>query len=261
MYCRNSVLQQALVSIMNKIIVSSVALIALILSGCQILNKGSFGPFKRSLNNASYGYSVVPDPTGTAPTEYVERFEVRPGDCSSDSGWSDCANDRERSELSGSKDNYPGSEFWYGWSLYIDEDYPNIYPTKTALAQFHQKDDYPAFMFQNSSGGYWIDRNFGTTTHEVKIIDDEDFRGRWNKIEVHAKWHERDGFFIVYVNGEEKWRYEGQTMTADAVYFKYGVYRSFLDKYKSAYSVEDVPKQVAYYSNVKRSRSRDGLNP
>jgi len=70
------------------------------LASCQTLDRGSFGPFKRSLNNKSYGYSVVKDFTGRSGVEFVERFEVRAGDCGSSSQWSDCRSDRERSELS-----------------------------------------------------------------------------------------------------------------------------------------------------------------
>ena len=44
-----------------------VVLLALILTGCQSIDRGSFGFFDRSLNNKSHGYQVVDDPTGTAP--------------------------------------------------------------------------------------------------------------------------------------------------------------------------------------------------
>ena len=94
-----------------------------ILSGCQSvskgsfgelkkgLNRGSFGEFKKSLNTKQYGYAIVEDFTGNAPTPFIEKFEVRPGDCAADIGWSDCAKDRERSELSGPKDNYRSTEY------------------------------------------------------------------------------------------------------------------------------------------------------
>jgi hypothetical protein len=232
-----------------------------VLSGCQTLERGSFGVFERSLNTKAHGYVVIEDFTGQAPTKHIEKFEVRPGDCSSAIGWSDCENDRERSELMGPKDNFSGSEHWYGWSLYIPNEYINVYPTKTALGQFHQNKGMPAFMFQNYEGGYWIDRNFGITTHKEILISEEELKGRWHHIEVNAKWHKRDGFFIVYVNGEEKWRFVGQTMSEQEVYFKYGVYRSFMSRYKKLNNTDSVPAQTAYFSNVKRARSRDGLKP
>jgi hypothetical protein len=134
----------------------SAIVLALMLSGCQTIDRGSFGFFDRSLNNKSYGYQVVDDPTGTAPTAKVERFEVRRGDCGFDSGWSDCKNDRERSELSQQKPREnPGSSYWYGWSIYFPSDYVTVAPTKVALGQFHQTGAHPVWMFQELTGGYW----------------------------------------------------------------------------------------------------------
>ena len=261
--------------VMRRILVILLVVSVTILSGCQSvskgsfgelkkgLNRGSFGEFKKSLNTKQYGYAIVEDFTGNAPTPFIEKFEVRPGDCAEDIGWSDCAKDRERSELSGPKDNYRGTEYWYGWSLYIPEDYPNVYPTKTALGQFHQKNGPPAFMFQTYSGGYYIDRNFGSTSHVGGLIPKKEFKGKWHQIEVHAKWHNADGFFIVFVDGVEQWRFKGKTMSysTQAVFFKYGVYRSFMTRYKNRYGVDKVPAQTAYFANVKRAKTREGLLP
>jgi hypothetical protein len=172
----------------------SFPLLAIALGGCQTLNKGSFGDFHRSLNNTSYGYTLVADPTGTAPTAMVERCEVQPGDCASSPQCSDCDNDREASELTGSKDNHRGKSYWYGWSMFVPHDYPNVCPTKTALGQFHQTNAPPAFMFQNSCGGLWIDRNFGGSASVRKLIEAANLRGRWHPIEVHANWAKRDRF-------------------------------------------------------------------
>lgn len=235
-----------------------------ILSSCSVIDRGNFGQFKRSLNTKSHGYSVLEDPTKTAPTEMIEVFEVRSGDCGSDGGWSDCKKDRERSELSeANKSNYPGSEYWYGWSIYFPMDYPNIYPTKVALGQFHQNKSHPVWMFQNSSGGYHLDDQVhGHSRRYYKLLDESELRGKWHRIEVHAKWaKDENGFFRVWVNGENKVDYKGQTMDAQQVYFKYGVYRSFMSRYKNANDADNVPAQIVYYSNVKRSRSREGLHP
>ncbi len=236
---------------------------SLLFSSCITLDKGNFGPFKRSLNDTSYGYKVVKDITKTAPTDYIEIFEVHPGDCSSNSGWSDCANDRERSELSGSKDNYPGDEYWYGWSIYIPKSYINIYPTKTALGQFHQKGSHPVWMFQNSTGGLYLDQQVhGHTEKYYPLLTKKEFKGRWHTIKLHVKWSKNnDGFFYVWIDGKQKVKYIGQTMDANQVYFKYGVYRSFLSRYKDKYGVQKVPAQKVYYSNVKRSETEKGLLP
>ena len=93
----------------------------LLLGGCQTKStayndRGWFDPMRRSLNNKSYGYQIVEDVTGSAPTKLIERFEVRPGDCAANRwGWDDCATDRERSELSQkNKDILIGDTEWYG---------------------------------------------------------------------------------------------------------------------------------------------------
>ena len=264
---------------MKKLIHANLVILVLLFSGCATVDRGNFGSFKRSLNNTFYGYEIVEDHTKRAPAKYIERFEVRHGDCAADTGWSDCAQDRERSELSGSKDNYPGTEYWYGWSIYVPEDYVNISPTKVALGQFHQKSSHPVWMFQNSTGGYHLDKQVsGYTDTYYKLIDKKDFRGKWHKIKLHVKWSRKnDGFFKVWVNGKQKVDYKGKTMSASQVYFKYGVYRSFMSRYKNSKKSEwimnlpkgadisnppkfKVPTQVVYYSNVRRASNEEGLS-
>lgn len=236
-------------------------LLTVCISAYADLDRGNFGPFERSLNVTSHGYQVCEDTTHSAPTEMIEIFEVRPGDCSAHKTWDDCAQDRERSELSGSKDNFIGDAYWYGWSLYFPQDYPNIYPAKTALGQFHQKNAHPIWMFQNSSGGYHLDQKIhGPTVKYYPLLSEEELRGKWHKIEVYARWAKDDsGFFKVWVNGVQKVDYAGQTMSAEHVYFKYGVYRSFISRYKSQFGVDALPSQKVFYANVKRAKYRHEL--
>ncbi len=51
-----------------------------------------------SLNDKSHGYTTTADPI-SVKSKNVERFEIRHGDCGRNEDWSDCDNDRERSEL------------------------------------------------------------------------------------------------------------------------------------------------------------------
>lgn len=233
------------------------ALSVALLCGGASAQDGRFGTFARSLSHTSHGYQRVPDPTGSAPSAQVDRFEVRAGDCGANSGWNDCATDRERSELSdsGSSATTEGSEWWYGWSLYLPTDYPLLHPAKTALGQFHQHNGPPAFMFQNGGGGYWIDRNFGKTTDYVQLLTQAQMQGAWNRVEVHARWSQQDGFFQVYINGDLKYDFKGPTMTQPSVYFKYGVYRSYVSRYGSP-----APTQVVLFAQVQRAQTRQGLS-
>lgn len=237
-----------------------------VLGACQTaaIDRGSFGEFKRSLNNTEYGYLVITDPTGSAPVKFVERFEVQPGDCAANDGWDDCANDRERSELSERGNRNPhGETHWYGWSLYVPDDHINVFPTKLALGQFHQQNDHVVWMFQNGAGGIYLDDQVtGRTRSKTTLIEPGDLVGRWHRFEVHAKWtRQDDGFFRVWVNGVQKADYTGPTMSAEIVYFKYGVYRSFMSRYKNAHDVDEVPAQIAYFANVRRGATRDDIAP
>lgn len=216
--------------------------------------------FKRSLNSSTYGYTLVEDDTGGAPSTKVERFEVRSGDCGAQPGWSDCDSDRERSELSENGSAPAGSEYWYGWSFYLPPNHPNIYPAKVAFGQFHQRNSRsPAFMFQNDAGGLLIDKNFGHSTERVPLISQDDLLGRWHHIEVHAKWDKLDGFFRVYVNGDLRYETSGSTTSGAGIYFKYGLYRSFLSRYKTRFGTQEVPTQVALFAKVRRATTRQGL--
>lgn len=237
---------------------------AFIVSGCQStsMDRGNLEPMMRSLNHKSYGYLQIEDPTGTAPVPIVERFEVQPGDCASNKGWSDCRKDRERSELSIASKRVVSGEYWYGWSIYFPEDYPNIYPTKVALGQFHQDKAHPVWMFQNGIGGYALDNQvWGQTNGYYSLITEADLRGKWHQIEIHVNWTQdsQDGFFRVWVNGEQKVDYKGTTTTNNRPYLKYGVYRSFMKRYKNKHGGEDAPGQIVYFANVKRGNSRESI--
>jgi len=229
------------------------------LLGCgTLIDRGIFGDFENTLNTTSHGYQVIDDPTGQATTTRVERFEVRAGDCSWDRwGWSDCANDRERSELAQLNRRFTHGEYWYGWSLYIPHDFPIIWPVKTSLGQFHQQNSHPIWMIQLMPGGMYLDRQTSRGTVRLfPLLREEELRGRWHRFEVHARWsHQRDGFLNVWVNGELKVHYAGPTFFGENVYFKYGVYRTFV----SRSNITPVPTQIALFANVRAARTREGL--
>jgi len=240
--------------------------------GSNVLYSGSGWRFKRSLpvGAKKHGYQVVSAPE--YPVRYgkkSERFEVRPGDCSRGvpkNSWDDCKNDRERSELL--QDDWPqigyrqreGDEYWYRWSIYIPEGHQNIYRTKLAYGQFHEWDGCPpTFMFQEYGGGYWFNIQPPIKGYDDnrKLLEANEFIGKWNDIVVHARWTKKnDGWFKVWVNGQATSAYQGKTMVCSKdVYFKYGVYRSFLSRNSNSKTVTT----IAYYDGVVRSKSKEGM--
>ena len=250
------------VTALTTIIILFVASTSVAASNPNNIERGSFDQYFRSLNDTDHGYLIIKDVTGSAPTKLIEVFEVRPGDCNEDENWSDCDNDRERSELSEGGKTMHGDEYWYGWSIYFPKEYSNIYPTKTALGQFHQKGSHPVWMFQNGEGGYHLDeQTLGFTNEYHQLLDEDDLYGKWHKVEVHVRWsRNNNGFFKVWLNDEQQVDYSGVTTPDESVYFKYGIYRSFLERYKDS-ETDIVPEQKVYYSNVKRGKTRSGLLP
>ena len=116
-------------------------------------------------------------------------------------------------------------------------------------------------MFLNQGGGLVLDdQSSGRTGRLVPLVDAEDFKGKWHRIEVHAKWETDDtGFLKIWVDGDLKLDHQGRTTTAETVYFRFGVYRSFISRYKAQTGQDIVPTQVTLFANVRKADSRDGL--
>jgi len=226
------------------------------------IDRGDLGHMTRSLNTRSYGYTIIPDPTGTAPTAMVERFEVRDGDCAFDGYWSDCATDRERSELTQPKYSpnrfSNGSETWVGWWIYFPEGFESGDPASVNIGQFHEASGSGVSnMFKASYGGYYFDNHLPSNSDLITLIPREEAIGRWHRIELHVRWSRKsDGFFEVYVNGDRKVNYHARTMRTNQVYFKYGIYRSHIDRFYKAKPGELMPTQIVYFAGVKAGETR-----
>ena len=215
--------------------------------------------FKSLSNNfKKHGVCIVEKSKGH-PTRLGQqslRFEVKSGDCGYDNGWDDCKKDRERHELYGNR--HSDGEYWYAWSIYLPKDFKNIYPTKLAMGQFHQSKGHVVWMFQNADGGYFVDNQvYGRTSRTDRILNQKEMLSRWNDILINANWTDKkEGFFRVWVNGKLSYKYSGSTKSkGKKVYQKFGVYRSFMSRYKMAKNVDLVPGQVVYFDEVRTGKS------
>lgn len=210
-----------------------------------------------------YGYQIVSGLDGhpVRRGEQAIRFEVRWGDCGSAFGWDDCATDRERHELSQEGNQQrEGDTYWYAWSMFIPAETPSVVPTKTTFGQFHQRKNNVIWMFLWSYRGLQIDNQIpgrGRSLERKLLVPIEELRGKWVDIIVHAKWSSgMDGVFDIYVNHQQRYRWRGQTIAdGDTTYFKFGLYRSFISRYKAANDVQELPTQTVYYDEVNRGRT------
>ena len=113
-------------------------------------------------------------------------------------------------------------------------------------------------MFQEYGGGYWLNIQPSIKGYDDnrKLLEANKFVGKWNDIVVHARWtKKKDGWFKVWVNGKKKTSYYGKTMKCKEVYFKYGVYRSYLSRSSKSKTVTT----IAYFDGVVRSKSKKGM--
>ena len=189
------------------------------------------------------------------------RFEVRPGDCGRDDTWSDCENDRERHELAGGDQrDGQGETVWYAYSLFIPEGTSDVFPTKTTLGQFHEMGENVVFAMDLTPRGYIVEHKlvgWGDATRT--IIPPEDLYGRWHDILVRATWSDGDdGAFDVWVNREHVYDYEGRTMRdrrGRGMYFKFGIYRTFISRFEGMNDGAPPPAQVVYYDEIRTGNS------
>ena len=98
-----------------------IAIVTLTLS-LSVQSQSSEGSrFIRFAGDSEWGYSVVADPTGLGPAEMVERFELRPGDCTSMPPYNDCSLGAERAERAQARrpsKAVSGSQ-WYRWNIFF----------------------------------------------------------------------------------------------------------------------------------------------
>lgn len=228
---------------------------------------GFAGFEKQSAAGRAYAYSrasVAPD--GSA----AERFELRPGDCPVETG--DCRDDRERIEFAESLPaTPPGRDVWYHFSVFVPADWPHTAPLDTKLGQIHQRGGgKPPVLFRLTDGQYLFElsdprvrqtdpMNPRKPLLNILLRPTWEMKGEWTNVMINARWSRGvDGFVKVWINGEQKVDLTGANIDlGDPVIFKYGIYRSFVSRYKGRSS----PTLVAWYRNVKRGPTRQDVEP
>ena len=222
----------------------------------------------RSLNNTPYGYQIVGDIARAGVQS--QRFEVRPGDCGRDPGWSDCANNRERSEVTLAQDIKPGTVRWLAYSIYLPEDFYSSPRVSTTIGQIHQRGGpsgtaggLPSFppLLQIDARGNAVNACVHILTGPENDVRDicRDFRlttidamrGRWTDVMIHLDAR-GTGVLEIYLNGERKVRTtEIIRFRPEEYYVKYGLYRSFVSRHGGP-----MPTQIAYYDEVRLGPDR-----
>lgn len=209
---------------------------------------------QRSLDASRKPYSMTKSSDVVARVgKTSQRFELRHGDCYD----MDCSNDRRRVEYqqrNEDTDRYVGKTVWYGWSLFLPEDFPDLAPTNTILGQVQMHGwRAPSWSFNLRDGAL----NFNVTDlQSCRAASLGEVRGRWTDIVVKANYElaPTSGRTIeVWINGKmacsSKAPLVSQEMLdispTDALRFKYGIYNSYVSRWLT--------------NNAKRSVSVEGF--
>ena len=226
----------------------------------------------RSLSTTSYGYKIVNDIVRAG--DEAQRFEVRPGDCGEDDGWSDCDNNRERSEISLHENHsfFPGGNQWVAFSVYIPDNFKTSNQVSTTIGQIHQiggpsgvAGSLPSFppliQLEARMNNYRAcihilsgsENNVSDECKYYNLLTISDMKGQWTDIQIHFDTTDNKSLIEVYVNNERK------AILSDFVnfwpksyYFKYGVYRGFVNKHPGP-----MPIQTVWIDEVKMGGNQE----
>ena len=90
-----------------------------------------------------------------------------------------------------------------------------------------------------------------------KLLSIGDMKGKWTDISFCLDF--ANNKISAWVNGNKKVDIDkapiNAKFTPTAIYFKHGVYRSFISKYKASQGTDVMPTQIVFYDEVRRGSS------
>ncbi|WP_299695185.1 heparin lyase I family protein [uncultured Tateyamaria sp.] len=229
-------------------------------------------PVERSMkfNTTDHGFAKVKGFSRLG--KRAQRFEVRAGDCGWDDGWSDCDNDRERSELYVKKDWRAGTDQWIAFSIYLPEDFRTSSRVRTTVGQVKMKGGptgftggYPSepgvFQMEMLGNRYFLRVHvlsgpFDNVRNDIKDYNPasiSELRGKWTDFVVRLNTKTAPATLEVFKNGTRVALHNyNQNYAPKAYYFKYGIYRSFVSQHRGP-----MPTQVVFFDEVRMGKSYD----
>jgi len=234
------------------------------------------------MGHNDYNFKYIEDKNKARAGKYFQRFELRDGDCFGDDVWSDCDTDRERVEFSAEPHQRPKKTQCYGYSLMLSEDFIDIYPVHTSLGQVHQKGgptgtaegmaSFPPLIQIDALNGnlqFNWHKLSGSATNVIdigmggfyKLKSLEDMKGVWTDISFCLDFKNKR--MDAWVDGIKKVEILESPIffKPKSIYFKHGIYRSFIKRYKShAYYTDEswngkMPTQTVFFDEIRRGNS------
>lgn len=227
----------------------------------------------------AHSFSYIKSKAEARSGKAYQRFELRDGDCfpPPNGGWNDCKTDRDRFEFSSKPRQKPSGKQCYGYSLKLDKDFQSVHPTNTDLGQVHQiggpkgtaggfksfppliqigaKYDKLVFGWHELTGD---ENNIIDRKREFELANLSDMIGVWTDISFCLDF--KNNRMDAWVNGEKKVEVMKSPINfkPKSIYFKYGIYRSFVSRYKNIHG--NIPTQIVYYDEVRRGDSLEKVD-
>ena len=238
-----------------------------------------YGSHSNSYGHKMKNFQLVTNSTKARRGEKYQRFEVGDGDCFGDDKWNDCETDRERVEFTSSlatTNQQPTGNQCFAFSIMLDDSFQSASPANTSLGQIHQKggpkgsmegmnSNPPLIQFDVKNDYYELNwhvlsgsvNNVNDQSVFYKLISIADMKGKWSDISFCIDFANKN--ISVWVNGDKKVNIDKAPINAklipSAIYFKHGIYRSFISKYKARHGTDVMPTQIVYYDEVRRGSS------
>ncbi|MBT6198433.1 MAG: hypothetical protein HOI06_06550 [Pelagibacteraceae bacterium] len=237
--------------------------------------KSGFKYHMNFMGHHDHNFQYIKDKKKARAGKYYQRFELRDGDCfgDDDGGWSDCDTDRERVEFSTRPRQPITKNQCYGYSLMLSKDFIDTHPTNVTLGQVHQHGgpkgtaeglaSFPPLIQIDAREGSlyfnWHELSGSATNvidksryHKLKSL--EDMKGVWTDISFCLDFKNKR--MDAWVDGIKKVEILKSPIffKPEAIYFKHGIYRSFISKYKARNNGK-MPTQIVFYDEIRRGNS------
>ena len=237
--------------------------------------KSGFKYHMNFMGHHDHNFQYIKDKKKARAGKYYQRFELRDGDCfgDDDGGWSDCDTDRERVEFSTRPRQPITKNQCYGYSLMLSKDFIDTHPTNVTLGQVHQHGgpkgtaeglaSFPPLIQIDAREGSlyfnWHELSGSATNvidksryHKLKSL--EDMKGVWTDISFCLDFKNKR--MDAWVDGIKKVEILKPPIffKPEAIYFKHGIYRSFISKYKARNNGK-MPTQIVFYDEIRRGNS------
>lgn len=219
-----------------------------------LLSLGSYSNGFNKYNTIDHGLSHSKPYGYTTSSDIVrkgkesQRFEIRHGDCGDDGGYNDCENDRRRIEryVEPVPSEKPEGVVWYSWSLFLPEDFQELYPTNTILGQV-KITGYRSPIFHLNGKKKGIVISFKPSDQRCKLIKFDDSIGQWTdflmKVDYSTEYKSNKLYSEIYINGDyvdcdinqpvltKQILRDRNTNKRLKINFRYGIYNSYVSRW------------------------------